>query len=482
MSIFFLIHMGLTLYIAYRVISRKLTLSTSIVWIMFSAFLPIGGAALYYIFGDHRMGRKRVKQSEDIRTTYQDIFDVESDAKPSEELTSSKFYLGLSDAILNSTDFPVSGGNSLDLMRRSELILHQMTADFDNAKDFILLEFYIIDPQGRTRPVLKALERAARRGVDVRLLADDYGSRPFWKSEWPQRLRNAGAVVIKSLPVNFIKSVSKRSDLRNHRKLVIVDGIVGYVGSFNLIDPKCFKSDKGVGEWVDIMARVKGPILKSLAAMFHTDFIFDHPEFSPDKDIDHVVPKRGVSPSRTGHLDVQLLPSGPEMRASVIYETLLSSIFSAEDTIDISTPYFVPDEAITLALCNAARRGVKVRLITPKNIDSFLARYASQSNYYELLKSGVKIYKFNEGLLHTKAVLVDGQLSLFGTANFDMRSFYLNLEMTLVIYDRNFTAQLTEVLEDYISRSIPLKMRRWKRRGSIRRFTENLCRLASPVL
>jgi cardiolipin synthase len=179
---------------------------------------------------------------------------------------------------------------------------------------------------------------------------------------------------------------------------------------------------------------------------------------------------------------MQVLPSGPEMRNSTIYEVLVSAIFSAQKRLRIVSPYFIPDPAVQLALVSAAKRGVEVEIIVPERLDSRLAQFASQSSYRELLRAGVRLIRYRGGLLHTKLVLVDDELSLFGTVNIDMRSFFLNLELTMVIYDAATSAALWEHSGSYLPDSVPLDAESWAKRPEWHQFLENILRLASPIL
>jgi cardiolipin synthase len=322
--------------------------------------------------------------------------------------------------------------------------------------------------------VLEALERAARRGVDTRLLVDDIGGRPFFKSDWDERLVKAGVEIVRSLAVNPIKAFSKRTDLRNHRKLIVIDQTIGYTGSYNLTDPVKFKEGKGFGEWVDVMVRLEGRIVSSLSCVFNTDYIFDSEGLDYTKNALAALSDEGREfPDYENGVVMQLVPSGPEMRQSVIHELIAAAIFGARHSVTIVTPYFVPDETIQLALINAAHRGLQVRLIVPKRVDSLMARHAGESTFDSLIGAGIAVYRFKDGMLHTKLVQIDDEMTLIGTANVDMRSFYLNLEMTLCVYDKAFAVKANALVDQYIKGSEPLDPDAWQSRGAVLRWKEN---------
>ena len=477
-----LLHVFAVMFLGIRILYRRMAVNTTLAWLIIIAAFPIGGIILYFMFGDHRLGRKRLKLGERIRNYYQNAYKItEGDVRHS-EMAISPFFKDLSRTVSDETGFHPSTGNKIHLFDEAGHIFSALIADIDNAQHSCFLEFYIVEAKGRVVQVLEALERAALRGVECHFLADDIGSRRFLKSKWRARLEAAGVDIVRSLEVGIVKSLSKRTDLRNHRKLVIVDLSIGYIGSSNLVDPVEFKKNADVGQWVDIMARVEGHIVSSLAVVFNTDFIFDKDDGNYSKETLEQFPRETSNEEFERDAVLQLIPSGPEMRTSLIYEVVVAALFGARKSITVVTPYFVPDEALVLALTNAARRGINVSLILPKRIDSIMARHASEAVYDELLQAGVVIRRYQSGMLHTKAILIDENISFIGTANMDMRSFYLNLEVTLAIYDKAFAARLQESVDHYTARADVLNYDRWSRRSKLKRFKENVLRLAAPLL
>ncbi|MGO1687155.1 MAG: phospholipase D-like domain-containing protein, partial [Psychrobacter sp.] len=311
--------------------------------------------------------------------------------------------------------------------------------------------------------------------------------------------------------------------VRNHRKIVVIDEHIGYMGSFNLVDPKFFKQNKNVGQWIDVAIRTTSQrsisIATAMAVVVATDIGAENKDnldalnqrvnnytrklyvMNPtindlnsrvkalDEDSDgHEPPEIGatsiVLPKMPIVNDVlaQLIPSAPQVTAHVIYNTLITVIHRANHRIRITTPYFVPDEALSGALTIAAKRGVDVTLIVPEKVDSFLVQHASQAYYQELLEAGVNIALFTGGLLHTKTVVIDDDYCLFGTVNIDMRSFYLNMEVSLAIYTPEMVAQVADCQEVYLESCWYVSLEEWqKRRGSERLF-DNVVRLFSPLL
>ena len=478
-----LLHIVVTLVLVGRLIHRRLSVATTLSWTILLAVLPAAGAVLYFFFGSHSLGRKRTKTGWAIRQYYQRDFGVGKRRVSRDELPVDDHLQDLSWMLSIQTGFFPCAGNWHKLYTEAPPLIEAMVRDIDCAHTSVYLEFYIVAPAGLIIDVLEALERAAKRGLDVRLMVDDFGGRPFFRSDWDERLTEAGVDVVHSLSVNPVKAFSKRTDLRNHRKLIVIDQDIGYTGSFNLTDPVEFKKGEGYGEWVDVMLRLEGHIVSSLSCLFNTDYIFDSTGMDYDQeDLAELADDGDESAFFEDGSVMQLVPSGPEMQRSVIHELISSAIFRAQESVTVVTPYFVPDETIQLALTSAAHRGVHVMLVVPKTVDSMLARYAGESVFDSLISSGVEVHRFTDGMLHTKMVQIDDQMTLIGTANVDMRSFYLNLEMTLCVYSRSFAQQAAALVENYIGRSEMLDPQTWRDRSGFAKWREAVIRLASPLL
>ncbi|MBX2850672.1 MAG: cardiolipin synthase, partial [Phycisphaeraceae bacterium] len=270
----------------------------------------------------------------------------------------------------------------------------------------------------------------------------------------------------------------RRQDLRNHRKIVVIDGGVGYTGSMNMADPALFKKEACVGRWRDAMVRVTGPAVETLGLVFLSDFDIETADslgdFQEQGGLQRVEP--------TGDTLTQLMPSGPGFAREAIRETLLTAIYGAEKSLVMTTPYFIPDEPLLEGLIAAAKRGVAVTLIVPEHIDSVMARLASRSQYADLLGAGVVVMQFADGLLHTKTLVADEAFALIGTVNLDMRSLWLNFEVTLAVYDAGFAKQLRTLQTQYTSRSHALDKAQWENRPFRIRLVENMARLLGPLL
>jgi cardiolipin synthase len=474
-STFILIgHWLIVVGLSIRVIMRRPPVGVSLAWLAVIFSVPFGGAFIYLLFGEKRLGRDR---SERIRASISNV------AKWQKALRAQYGAIQrpmdeLAEPLVHQTEsaqgFPALLGNQLELLSDYQAVFDRLVADIDAARHTIHIGFYIWHEGGRASDVFDALIRAAHRGVSCRALADAVGSKVFLRSKAARRLRDAGIELTVALPTGAVRTLVARTDLRNHRKIVVIDAVVAYSGSQNLVDPRFFKQDSGVGEWVDALVRIGGPAAMSLDGVFMLDWAtengvsFEAPQLSPAQ----------VHAGST----VQISPSGPDLQPEAIHRLLLSAIYGARRELVMTTPYFVPDDAILTALMTAAQRGVAVTLIVPARNDSFLVRHASVAHYDDLMASGVKIALFNGGLLHTKSLTIDGEISVFGSVNLDMRSLWLNFEISLLVYDADFTHGLRSLQASYLQASDWVDLDVWRRRPASSRFMANTCRLLAPLL
>jgi cardiolipin synthase len=314
--------------------------------------------------------------------------------------------------------------------------------------------------------------------VICRLLLDALGSKPFLHSPMQRRLREAGVELAVSLPVGLLTSLVTRADLRNHRKLAVIDGEVAYTGSQNLVDPRFFKQDEGVGQWVDAMLRIEGPVVEALGGLFIHDW-----EIATGAVLDELASTHDLRPLPVqGSVPVQVIPSGPIPRPLTILQLILGALYAARRELIITTPYFVPDESLLTALITAAQRGVDVTLILPAKNDSWMVDLAGKAVFPDLLEAGVHIAAFTGGLLHTKSITVDDEFALFGSVNMDMRSLWLNFELSLLIYDRESTVLIRQMQEGYLEDAELVSPEEWRQRSCPRRFLENAVHLLAPLL
>ncbi len=474
------VHLLLVIAVSIRVIMKRPATGVALAWLVLILAVPLAGVVFYFLIGERRIGSSRTLAIERLHTDYNDLskLAIEMGLPDVDWSRHSSAVRGMNQLGQTSMGSPTVSGSGFQLISDTQEILTSIARDIDSAQTSVLMEFYIWNEGGLADDVLAALIRAAQRGVSCRLLIDALGARPWWKSPQPEQLRQAGIELQPALPVGIFRTFVGRTDLRLHRKIIVVDGEIAWTGSMNLVDPRYFKQGAGVGEWVDAMVRLKGNIVIALAATMLGDWILE-----TDESFMKIVEHTGLHLTEPqGPADIQVIPSGPGQSGDTLLQMLLAIINNAEHELVLTTPYLVPDESLLRALLGAVGRGVTVRLIVPEKVDSFLTRYASRSYFDGLLDAGVEIYLYKGGLLHTKSIMADNTTSMFGTANLDMRSLWLNYEVSLFIYEPEFAQELRSLQQTYIDDADQLNPTEWEKRSFIERFLENTLRLVSPLL
>ncbi|MBT9433256.1 cardiolipin synthase [Candidatus Sodalis endolongispinus] len=471
---YWLLIAGVTL----RVMMKRRAVPSAMAWLLVIYILPLVGIITYLLFGELNLGKRRAERSKALwPSTAKWIEDLKGChhifASENSEVARSLFKL-----CEHRQGMGGLKGNQMQLLTSSDDALRALVRDIGLAQNNVEMVFYIWQTGGLVDQVAEALMAAARRGVRCRLMLDSAGSVDFFRSPYPALLRKARVKVVEALHVSLLRVFLRRMDLRQHRKMVLIDNYVAYTGSMNMVDPRFFKQDAGVGQWIDIMARMEGPVATAMGIIFSCDWEIETGEriLPPPPDV-NIMPFEQA----TGHT-IQVIASGPGFPEGVIHQALLTSIYAAREQLVMTTPYLVPSDDLLHAICTAAQRGVEVHIIVPRHNDSMLVGWASRAFLAELLEAGVLIHQFEGGLLHTKSVLVDGQLSLVGTVNLDMRSLWLNFEITLVIDDDDFGSDLARVQEDYIASSRLIEAKVWSKRPYWQRLVERLFYFFSPLL
>ena len=361
-------------------------------------------------------------------------------------------------------------------MEDSNATIDSIVADIDGAKDHVHLSFYIWLPDNNGCKVVEALQRAAGRGVTCRALADGLGSRIMIDSEYWKAMRAAGVRLATALPIGnpLLRPLKGRIDLRNHRKIVVIDNIITYCGSQNCADPE-FRIKAKYAPWVDAMMRFEGPIARQNQYLFASDW-----EAETDEDISDLL--RQSMPTPQPGIPAQVIGTGPTKHYSAMPEMFETLMYTARRELVISTPYYVPDESMQDGLCASARRGVDTTIIFPARNDSWIVEAASRSYYADLLDAGVRIFEYEGGLLHTKSLTLDNEVTLIGSANMDRRSFELNYENNILFYDRELTAEMRQRQDSYLASSRPVTIDMVERWTWRRRLWNNGIAMLGPVL
>lgn len=473
-----IVHVSIQLLLALRVLMRRRSVGETLAWILILFVFPLGGIIAYLLVGELRLGQRRVRRFEDLFPPFREWLAGLAARRKTRWYESEAAFEPLSRLAQLSIGLPPMPGNAIELIGDWQSVFDRLIEDINAAQSTCHLEFYIWHLGGRVEDVAEALINASRRGVTCRILVDALGSRAFLQSTLAERFEREGVQIVPALMGGLLRLPFVRFDIRLHRKIVVIDGKVAYTGSLNLVDPRYFKKEAGVGQWIDAMVRLEGPAVEALAITFLADWYVE------SEDTLEQLQETGDARRQphVGESTIQVLPSGPAFRSEAIEQVLIMAIYAAQREIVLTTPYFVPSESLRMAIESAAMRGVKVILIVPARVDSLLVRFASQAFKGDLLHAGVRVAYFTEGLLHTKSVTIDGVMSLFGSLNLDPRSFRVNFEITLAIYNGEFTRELRALQQTYIDRSHLIDLEQWRRRPFRQRFAENVARLFGPVL
>lgn len=438
-------------------------------WLLLLFFLPIVGLVMYLLIGRPRLSRDRADKIARLAQTLRPITKRLSRTEPQGGGHLPARFAAVDQLVRRWRQFPLFDGNRLGLIDSMDAFATELVERIDRATDHVHLTFYIAAVDRATGAVFEALERAAARGVLIRLIVDDFGSKANMREL--RRLGRRGIAVGRAFPRSKLPRKSARFDLRNHRKLVVIDGRIGYAGSMNLVHPgfrrgHCYE---------DLMLRIEGPVVLELQAIFAGDWYLETARLL---DTERYFPM----PVIAGQESCIGLPSGPEYPEPLLQRLLLGLLHAAIERVEIVTPYFVPDESTLDALKAAARRGVRCELILPESLDQPLVQLAQESYFDELLEAGVIIRRHPTRLLHSKLTLCDGRISLVGSANLDVRSSLINAEFGLLCYSRRTAARLADQIERYRQACPRLSPAHWQARSRGRMLAQNLARLTSPLL
>lgn len=464
--------------VTVRILMKRRAVASTMAWLLIIYILPLVGIIAYFSLGELHLGRQRAERAKLIWPVAVAWLNQFEQAKKIFAHRHSKVASALFDLCACRQGFHGVRGNRLQLIADSQGVLQQLIQDINAAQHNVEMVFYIWQPGGLVEDVAQAFMAAAQRGVHCRLMLDSAGSVRFFHSYWPKRMRAAGIEVVEALKVSLLRVFLRRMDLRQHRKVILIDGHIAYTGSMNMVDARFFKRKAGVGQWVDLMARMEGPVTSVIGIVYASDWEIETGKRILPHSLNHTL----VARERESEHNVQIIASGPGFTEDAIHHALLTAIYSARQQLVMTTPYFIPSEDLLNAINLAALRGVEVTIIIPRRNDSLLVGWASRAFFAEMLDSGVKIYLFNGGLLHSKSVLVDGQLSLIGTVNLDIRSLWLNFEITLVVDDAEFARDLFQVQSSYIRHSTRLDAKKWAKRAIWQRVIERLFYFFSPLL
>ena len=450
-------------------VPRQRNAAASRTWLLLIFLLPWPGLDFYGLVGRIYLPKNRMRRQEHasnkIRIVQEQML---SRAGPRPSLPPS--VTPLANLATRLGDFAPLKDNQVEVLTDYAVSLDRLVSDIDAARQHVHLLYYIYDDDATGRRVADALARAAARGVKCRVLLDAVGSKRALRKLATQ-MRAKGIEVTALLPVGLFRRNAARFDLRNHRKIAVMDGKIGYTGSQNITN----------GQFVagfpneEMVVRVAGPVVWQLQAIFLADRYMETNTLLEDAE---VFPET----VQAGEIIGQVVPSGPGYRQENGQQLMITLLYAARERVVLTTPYFVPDEPFLEAMLSASRRGVAVHLVVSSHANQMLTQLAQRSFYDELLDAGVNIHLYQPHFLHAKYLTIDNDVAHIGSANIDIRSFALNAEIGIMFYDTKLVAELRRIQDHYFANSILLRAEDWARRPLAVRTLQGIARLADSFL
>lgn len=474
------------LFFSAFLLLRRRPLTPTLAWLVAINTIPLVGIAAFLLIGDMRLRssrqpRKRDFTDEHIAPAIQRWRDADLEWEDAQHR-----FDPVKDYAEAAGGLPALKGHHLDLLATDVDFFDRLIDDINAAEHEVFFTTYIWFACNASARLCDALIAAHNRGVDVRVMVDDAGRRLADHGSDLDRLERVGIAVVRALPVSFKRLAFRRLDARNHRKLAAIDARLAYCGSHNVTDPS-FRSSgrRAIGPWIDATVRVEGPTAEAIRLVILRDLEYDADEqVDPPRPPAPPVPRDGphiAGASGDGSLVQLVASSSAQGQRGVLEQAFHTALYAARTRVWITTPYFCPEDSVLAAIIATARRGVEVRLIVPERNDNRLVAAAEQSLWPELLDAGVRIYRYTPALLHTKTMLIDGDLGVIGSANMDIRSFEINLEATIFAFDPAFAAELERLAERYMDKSEELTIESAHRRWPIR-LRDHVALLAKQLL
>ncbi len=469
-TLFLFFYLAITVWALVSIIFHGTRPSRSISWVLAVLLFPFLGPLLYYLFGVNRRKFKFYRLKGNLKRKLYDEMYKESLIRENQDALET--HGRLAKMLKNSSgSFPYAG-NKVEVLHAGLEAFERIFEAMEQAKEFIHVQYYIFEEGELQDRFYKVFKKKIQEGVEVRMMYDSLGSMSF-KGKLKKQFRKIGVKAYPMMPLR-IGSFMYTLNYRNHRKIIVVDGMVGFVGGMNVSD-KYIKSVSELGVWEDIHLKLEGPAVSSL----HKIFIKDYHFASREKAL--LTPKYLPTLSEVGTSIVQIIASGPDSNQPAILHQYVSMINLAKESISIANPYFIPGPVVLNALKIAALGGTAIQLLFPKISDSFLAKYSMYANFEDLLSVGIKIYLRND-FSHSKLIIVDGKIASVGSGNFDYRSFEHNFESNAVIYDERVATNISDEFDKECKEATQLVYEEFKNRSSIQKFKEGLARFFSPLL
>lgn len=463
----FIVRLWLLIYIPKN---RKPT--AAMAWLLLIFIIPLFGTIFFFILGSTKLSKKRRQAQAQInRMLKRYAINLRRKGLVATVRKPHDIRAKLAESL---TALAPTKNNTVQIMSGYDSIIKDIIRKINSAKSYVYIEFYILALDTTTEPFFQALENAVERGVIVRVLFDSYGSRKFPRyKEMQKRLTAIGVKWHKILAFTLKWGYYNRPDLRNHRKIVVIDNTDAYIGSLNMIDKAYHRKDDIT--YIELAVHLQGPSVNEAAAVFASDWYAETGQF-----LKHFM--KNSAPAKRGTATVQLVPSGSNYPYQNNLKLFTAFIQSARKSVIITNPYLVPDEALLNALTSAAKRGVRVSVLNSEAMDQWMVGHAQRSYYEELLRAGVRIYLYKKPqLVHEKFMAIDDEVGIVGSSNLDIRSFELNLECIVVAYNGAVARKLRKHHDALLQHSHQVQLEIWKRRSVWQSFLDSIARLTSAL-
>ncbi len=462
--------------IAFIIVFEKRSPYKTVAWILALVIIPIFGLIFYLFFGqEYRkrkmysrkglkgLGRMRQVTSKQLREFQENQLDIK------EEILEKEKIIRL---LLNNSHSPLTTGNKVEILNNGDEVFQSIMAEIEKAKHHIHIQSYIIDDDKIGNELRGTLIEKCQAGVMVRVLVDDVGSWSLGK-KYVSSLRQAGVQFDSFMKVRFPR-LTPRLNYRNHRKIIVIDGQVGFTGGINVAD-RYKEGNKKVGSWRDTHIKIEGDAVSCLQVIFAADWFF------VTKDV--LEGKKYFEPFTEGKgLPVQVVSSGPDSDWESISQAFFAAIASAKKYVYLTSPYLIPPQPMLAALKTAALGDIDIRVIIPEKSDARISKWCSFSFVEELLEAGVKVYFYQKGFIHCKLLMVDDILCTVGSTNLDFRSLETNFEVNAFMYDKAFTKELSGYFLEDIKNSKRVKLKEWQQRPWTNKLRESFAHIVSPML
>lgn len=489
----FLIYLALS-YLVGAVISMSIILENrdparTVTWLLIFILLPGIGLVMYAFLG-RNMRKRRLFKTQQLADSikkeklFKNLERIEEIAKLEQNSINKNKFLNeheqdyikkrIVSLLLNTGKFPFTTNNKVSVYIDGNEKFENLIKDIENAKEHIHLEYFIIKDSDIGRKIKDLLIKKAKQGVSVKILYDDVGCWRFWfHRDFFNEMKNSGIKIVPFLPAKF-PFLGGKVNYRNHRKIAVIDGKIGYTGGINIGDEYVGKNKK-FGYWRDTHIRIEGTSVYMLQMIFLTDWYYTTKEAIKDG---NYFPKL----TEIGSSMVQIIASGPDSHWEYIHYAYFCAIGQAKKSIYIETPYFIPDESLLVSLKSASLSGIDVKIIFPKIADHKMVNNASYSYFDDILRSGGKVYLYNKGFIHSKVIIIDDKIVSTGSANMDLRSFMINFEINAFIYDKKIVERMTNDFINDLGNSEELTLEEFSKRKLGKKVRESIARLFSPIL